>query len=231
MMLINPYIFAAGSPPGPDGDPHWANVVALLRFNGDAVDLKGHAFSTTGAVDWVAGKFGQAMGTPSNDAEGVVATPSQSDFDLPGDFTVEMWLKVNSLQGNQALASHFDVGAVNGWQIYMNGNGTLSWYHYAGSGSYVVTGSVDVRTNEFRHIAVSRVAGTMRMFIDGVQDGPSVNNVTEYGSFNLRLSIGYQAQGSYRYPFVGVIDEFRMTKGVGRYTADFTPPTEPFPGS
>ena len=28
----------------------------------------------------------------------------------------------------------------------------------------------------------------------------------------------------------GYIDEFRVTKGVGRYNSNFTPPTEPFPG-
>ena len=67
----------------------------------------------------------------------------------------------------------------------------------------------------------------MRFFVDGVLDG-SVSLARNF-STNLVLGIGAQvgARNS-AYDFPGYIDELRITKGVGRYTANFTPPTGPF---
>lgn len=63
------------------------------------------------------------------------------------------------------------------------------------------------------------------MFINGVQ-GYSAANSTVYVAGLMRL--GSDGGGSTRY-FNGYMDDFRVTQGVARYTAAFTPPTAAFP--
>jgi hypothetical protein len=67
----------------------------------------------------------------------------------------------------------------------------------------------------------------MRLFVNGVQDG-SVTNARNYTNTALRVGseLYNSAQGG---EFNGYIDDLRITQGIARYTANFTPPTAPFP--
>jgi len=44
-----------------------------------------------------------------------------------------------------------------------------------------------------------------------------------------QVFIGRYRNASTAFDFDGYIDDLRITKGVARYTANFTPPTAPFP--
>ncbi len=211
-------------------DPYLANVVALLHLDGSPNDVKGHAFSAVGTVAYSAGKFGDALTLATGDS-GLSSAVSVADFNFgTGDFTIEAWIKLAGGFSGGALISQFDVSPVSGWQIYVTGAGVPQFYHYNGAGSYPINPTgIDLRDGLWHHVAVSRAGGTLRMFVDGVQpSGGSVANTVNYGSTGLYLSIGYQRQGSARYPFRGQIDEVRLTK-AGRYTANFAPPPGPFP--
>jgi hypothetical protein len=65
----------------------------------------------------------------------------------------------------------------------------------------------------------------LRGFIDGVQFGSTVTETTNLVD-NI-LNIGYSYTSSYA--MIGNLDEFRVTKGIARYTANFTAPTAAFP--
>jgi hypothetical protein len=62
------------------------------------------------------------------------------------------------------------------------------------------------------------------MFFDGVQQGATVSDSTNYAGTAV-VTIGSVVYGRLN----GNIDDLRVTKGVARYTANFTPPTAPFP--
>lgn len=228
--MLRRLLIAAG---GGTIDPHWTNVLYLLRFNGNAADIKGRPFVLRGAPAFVAGRFGQAIspvGT-SSESGATDSTAGVADYAFgTGDFTIEGWTRQAPGSGGGTLISFFDTGGPNGWQIYFSA-GEPQFYQYVQpvNGAYPIRATgTDLRDNLWHHLAVTRASGVLRMFVDGVEVG-SVANTVNFGYAGLYVSIGYQRQGNARYTFQGAIDEVRVTKGVARYTAAFTPPTEEFP--
>jgi hypothetical protein len=147
-----------------------------------------------------------------------------------GDFTVEMWLYMTTAP------------SANGYTLYdsrpasTNGN-YLTWFIDTSSklsvfinSSVIYTATGTISTNTWTHIAVSRSGTSLRVFINGTQDGSTVTNSTSLLNGASRPTIaqqGFDPVGGTNW-FPGYIDDLRITKGYARYTANFTAPTAPF---
>jgi hypothetical protein len=190
-----------------------------------------HAIGNQGGwqISTVLAKFGTASASfaGSNGCLfGEVAT--QADFTFgTGDFTFECWVRFNVL-GTQTL---IDFGytrtapdAAPG--IFMTDtNGHFGVYTLS---TNVILGTVTIAVNQWYHVAVARASGTLRMFINGVQDGSSVADSNNYGTATHMPAIGISGTDFASFPLNGYLDEIRVSKGIARYTANFTPPTGPF---
>ena len=78
--------------------------------------------------------------------------------------------------------------------------------------------------NTWYHIAVVRNGSNVFIYRDGVQIATSSATGSlgnYYGSFMVGLD-------GYSNPMQGYLDEFRITKGLARWTSNFTPPTTPY---
>ena len=80
--------------------------------------------------------------------------------------------------------------------------------------------------NQWSHIAVSRQGTTVRFFLNGVlyytgTYSSSVGSSTAIPYIGMRNDLNHS--------WLGNIDMFRITKGIARYTSNFTVPTQPFP--
>jgi hypothetical protein len=139
-----------------------------------------------------------------------------------GDFTFEAWVYQTSRTDTFVLSA--TDGTTTGFLFYIAPTGQLQCQ--LGPSAVYQGSAATIALNQWVHVAVTRQGTTLRFFSNGTLLGSitSSDNVTSIGQFRIgRLrGGGIPAQAGY-------IDDLRITKGVARYTANFTPPTETFP--
>lgn len=171
-------------------------------------------------------KFGR--GSISFDGTGdylTVTSSTQYNFGT-GDFTIEFWVYLNSISGQPFFFDQRTADTQMNPLIYSSGTGN-GIFSYFLNGEVRITASTALTTGQWYHVALCRGSGNTKLFYNGTQTGSTYVDSGTYVSG--RLVIGA------RYSFIlntttlnGYIDDFRVTKGVARYTANFTPPTTSF---
>ena len=222
-------IDTASSPNYPTSDPNWSSVVALLHFDGDLADATGRHTWGVGTDNysaedaWGGGYSLKGAGSPIREA----ATSADWQFGT-GAFTVEAWIKVTgTLSRNSYGVMGTWVSSV-GWGLFVMVSPARGLQWYAGSASpNIKSGSAVIPQNTWTHVAYSRSGTTGRLFVNGTQVASGTDS-TNYSSSNPPKIGG---NGTTTDNFIGFLDEVRVTKGVARYTAAFTPPAFPFPNS
>lgn len=208
-------------------DPHWDKVVSLIHFDDPAGsttfnDEKGFTWDATSGTPKMsedAPKFGIACG--SFDGAGDQISYPAETFGLgTGDFTIEGWVRFNSVGFTQYFMA--TSGSPFIWLDIGGGSVRKVTAYIQGAQR---TSSSEAVAGEWYHVALSRSAGSVRFFFNGIQQGaPAPGGSEPKGVFSLggasNLSSSY---------LNGQLDEWRITKGVARYTENFTPPTTPFP--
>jgi hypothetical protein len=149
------------------------------------------------------------------------------------DYTVEFFVNLTTASTYQTLYSlpkdesgsgiapfRIDVDAARIRPLIGDASNS-SWFSIA-------TGSITLSSTTWYHIAITKSGTTIRSFIDGVLDltltgAPATHSITSPSA-----RIGYNNVADPLFT-TGYIDDLRITKGVARYTANFTPPTAAFP--
>ena len=86
------------------------------------------------------------------------------------------------------------------------------------------SGTDSVPLNTWTHVALTRSGNTFTHWVGGQSGG--TNTITaSMGYTRPRIGTAVSQPNEY---YKGYIDDFRITKGVARYTASFTPPTAQF---
>jgi hypothetical protein len=219
-------------------DPHFANVSLLLHFTGSTgstsiVDSSPNAFSVTrngsAQISTTQSRFGGSSLLLNGTSDSIVLPPSAAFNFGSGDFTIELWLRFASLSGGQRIAGgDLQSGGTFNWAIYKAGGSSELLFLVGDGGSPWNMGSTtfgSVLANQWYHVAIVRSGNAFTGYLDGVAGG----NFSSSGSVLTNNSNGAFfgfATGDY---FNGHLDEIRITKGVARYTSNFTPPTAAFP--
>lgn len=215
-------------------DPNFANVSLLLHGDGangstTIIDSSPSPKTVTAVgnaqISTAQSKFGGS--SLAFDGSGdYLSAGDFADHSLSGvPFTVELWVYPTSYAtGGPGQEGRTVVGKWNnnGWRIDIN-TSSIFWYT-----DFTIRHSTAISLNQWTHIAICGDGATTSMYKDGVKvSGP--NSDAFSNSTGKNLIIGALLYGLFEYYFNGYIDDLRITKGVARYTANFTPPTAPFP--
>jgi len=138
-----------------------------------------------------------------------------------GNWTVEFWAYTDA-SGTKVYCDSLDAANTTiQMEIYSSGT-NLYWVKLGGSVG--ITANSALTASTWQHIAVTKSGSSTRLFVNGTQVGSTYTDTDSYNS--ARWEIG---RVSGMFPLNGYLDDFRVTKGVARYTANFTPPTAAFP--
>jgi len=234
-------MYAASAPSATD--PYFSNVVLLLHMDGSNGGTTftdsssyGHTMTVTGATTSTAqAKFGTAVGYFSGTNQ-YLTTPSSADFDVvpTGDFTVEFWVYPTTLTG-ATYQYIFSRGADsnNNFTVYLFDNGSafsVAVLYVSGGSVYINSypSTYDIARNAWSFVSICRVGNIINIFVGGVLK-LSATCTAGGSALSSTINIGRRYDASSY--FYGNIDDLRITKGIARYTNNFTVPSAAFPNA
>ena len=230
------------------GDAHFPKVEALLPFNGtngatSTTDLSDRGntvtFANTAQISTAQSKFGGSSLLLDGDSD-YVDLPQATNQLVSQDFTIEFWFRINSGAGSETVGlfgSYYTGGSGKGMLMQSTAtyNQVFFQWHYGASDWAYLNQTQGTRTalsnNTWYHVAVTRSGSTWRLFLNGTQEDSVTQSsyITDSGSTTRLGSYGPSDSASHR--LNGYIEDFRITRGVARYTSNFTAPTSAHPTS
>jgi hypothetical protein len=205
-----------------DADVRW-----LLNFtNAGIFDNTGkNVLETVGnaQIDTTTKKYG--TGSLEFDGTGdwllMANTPDQQLG--TGNFTIEFWVYLASGDTGSARGLVAKGTSTTGWLVSLDSSEKVVFTYTTST----ITSSGAITTNAWNHIAVVR-SGTgsnqTKIYIGGTNDGTGTVS-TDFNQTSV-MYVGANRTGGD--PMKGYIDDLRITKGVARYTANFTVPGKAF---
>lgn len=184
-------------------------------------------------IDTAQSKFGNSSGLFDGTGD-YVTTPDHADFTFgSGAFTVDFWFRCTAAGGTlEHLCGQCDstpTNAATSFRLHRTTGNFIQAIACVSTTAFTVTGTTqftDILNIGWHHVAFIRTANILRLFIDGIQEGGDVSISGTVNDSANALSAGRAGEVTTD-PWTGWIDEFRLSIGVARWTANFTPPTAP----
>ena len=187
-------------------------------------------------VDGVNYKF--ATGSYKGDGGGsYLSIPDSDDFYLgSSNFTIDFWTKFDSFPASTnyfSFMSQWNTGQQNFLYLLYNASGTYQlqlYYTIDGTNNLgPVSSTISVTTGSWYHVALVRSGSSVYQFLNGTTAG-SLYDIGTANLFNSNrdLVVGALSGATIVYSLSGNLDEIRLSKGIARWTDNFTPPTSEY---
>lgn len=187
----------------------------LLHFNNSVTqDECGNTWTITGTPSIESGGVFGNCGRFSSDCCIECTTPITLSTNA---FTIDFRAKIEQNAGGDIVKFDADNDACDfALRVRLYNNNFTVGHEYYDDGHTYTESFNSVTFNAWHHFAFVCANGTMKLYIDGVSQ--SVKNYS--GSSSGTIKIGNGANF--------LIDEFRVSNGIARWTDNFTPPTSAY---
>lgn len=225
---------AMGFSSGKICDVNFASVSGLYHFDGangstgpfTDSSLNGNNLTSVNSAGLsnVTEKFGTASLLLTRSMSQNATLADTGTFQMgAGNFTIEGWLYLNTIGINQTIWSK----STSGSQVFEAQINTANKVLFYLNNVAAFTSSTALTTGTWYALAFTRSGTTVTMWLNGVSDGTGTSSANVSSGGNAFLFSGTAATGANFY-IDGYEDEWRVTKGVSRYSGSYTP-TGPFP--
>lgn len=213
------------------GDPYLGDTSLLMHFNdtvknpsfGLTTDLKAHPITITGDTTLSTGGRFDGLCAYFDGAGDRLAIAYNSDYDVTADpFTIEFWFKPMQITAGATIVDWRASYAVRGVNIYQPSASPSKIAFSVGNSDtslweVLLTSTTTLVINQWYHVAATRDSNNQYgLWINGYLEASTVSNVLiDIASAPLWIGVARDGSSS---PFLGFVDDFRVTKGVTRYT-------------
>ena len=163
------------------------------------------AFSGTAQYLTVAGNANLAFGT--------------------NNFTIELFVYFTALASNRIVYDSRPLSGAGSYPTIYFDSTTTKIVYFTNSTNRIFSNDI-VLVNQWYHVAISRVSGTTRMFINGNLQTTTYADTETYLNATNRPAIGVDGFTLTSSLFSGSISNLRVLNGTGLYTTNFTTPTQ-----
>jgi hypothetical protein len=186
----------------PDLVAHWkfddGSGTTLFDSSGN-----GHDGTLMGDPKWVPGKLGGAL---EFDGDGdYVDCGASSDFEIPVNLSITCWIKVNQFDKTwQAIMTTSD----SSWRVHRSSSSNNIAWGTSGLSPTDLTGTTDVSTGEWFHIAAVYNGTQKLLYINGNLDASS-DSTGNISTSSMPVFIGENSGATNRF-WDGLIDDVRI---------------------
>lgn len=202
-------------------------TVSLLHFDGGIKDEAGKVWTP------VNGATVSTSGSLFLNGSQYLSTSNSTDIDFgAGDFTIDWWEYRTAAptgygtvfcRGNTVVSSPYMIVAPSGNEGFWGSSKSEVWRN----SDYDIALGAPLGTcdlNKWNHFAVARQGTQFYLFKNGALQS-TFTSALSFGIVDSKPLIGKDRDNETY--FVGYIDEFRVSKGIARWTGDFQPGNQP----
>jgi len=202
---------------------HFDGVDAVTTYTAETGQTV--TFVGTAQLDTAQKKFGTASLLLDGDSD-FVTVPDSANWNFgAGDFTIDCWVRFNVV-GDTILVGQFASESSKWEMLYITGRLIINFVDTTTKGNYNFAWIPEA--NVWYHLAFERVGTSAKIFVDGVSQILTETVAFSTTDVGIVLSVLYIGVENSNYYFNGWIDEVRISKGIARWTENFTPPTNAY---